>query len=93
MFLNSQWNMKKIYLFTLVIMLATGIHSRTLAQGPGFDVPKIEDLVKIPPSPEAQAFSKYGNTPARTGPGWGVWFSTAQKRDETLECWVKIDRL
>jgi hypothetical protein len=27
-------------------------------------VPKIEDLVKIPPSPEASAFAKYGNTPA-----------------------------
>lgn len=28
-----------------------------------YTVPKVEDLVKIPPSPEAAAFAKYGNTP------------------------------
>lgn len=36
--------------------------SQVIAQGPGFDVPKIETLVKVPPSPEAQAFTKYGNS-------------------------------
>lgn len=34
----------------------------TFSQESGFSVPKIEDLVKIPQSPEAQAFAKYGNT-------------------------------
>ncbi|MFN8890207.1 MAG: hypothetical protein ACK5WF_22305, partial [Cyclobacteriaceae bacterium] len=29
-----------------------------------YSVPKVEDLVKVPPSPEAQAFTKFGNTPA-----------------------------
>jgi len=33
------------------------------AQNRQYDVPKTEDLVKIPPSPEAAAFAKYGNTP------------------------------
>ncbi|MCA4900434.1 MAG: hypothetical protein ING88_16785 [Cytophagales bacterium] len=31
---------------------------------PQYNIPKIEDLVKIPSSPEAQAFARYGNTPA-----------------------------
>lgn len=28
-----------------------------------YQVPAIEDMVKVPPSPEAQAFQKFGNTP------------------------------
>lgn len=32
-------------------------------QDDDFTIPKTEDLVKIPPSPEAFAYTKYGNTP------------------------------
>jgi hypothetical protein len=35
----------------------------SFSQNQGYTSPKIEDLVKIPLSPEASAFTKYGNTP------------------------------
>lgn len=33
------------------------------AQEEDFTIPKVEDMVSVPPSPEAQAFTKYGNLP------------------------------
>lgn len=49
---------------TKVLSLVLGIISwATLSIAQSAQVPKIEDLVKIPPSPEAAAFAKYGNTP------------------------------
>jgi YD repeat-containing protein len=57
--------MSKITIASLLILLS--IHA--FGQDAGgknskYAVPKVEDLVKVPPSPEAQAFAKYGNTPA-----------------------------
>jgi len=50
---------KKLFLIVMITLLR---FVPTYAQNT--TVPKIEDLVKIPPSPEAAAFAKYGNTPA-----------------------------
>lgn len=93
--------MKKIYLITLFIFGC--IQSELLAQGPGFQVPKIEDLVKIPPSPEAQAFAKYGGTPVNlyTGtPDISIPIANLQGRDISVPVsltydasGVKVDQL
>lgn len=47
----------------LTLAVALFFHVAVAQEDPQYGVPKLEDLVKIPPSPEAQAFSKYGNTP------------------------------
>lgn len=57
------------FLNTSLILLFSGFYIPGFGQGPGFDVPKIEDLVKIPPSPEAQAFTRYGSTPVNLHSG------------------------
>jgi hypothetical protein len=48
----------QFYFFAFAFLLGA-----TTARSQSASVPKIEDLVKIPASPEAQAFAKYGNTP------------------------------
>lgn len=45
-------------LFGLPAFLGNTVGAQT------YETPKIEDLIKTPPSPEAQAFAKYGNAPA-----------------------------
>jgi hypothetical protein len=56
--------MKRIPLL-INFLFSISIFSLAQSEGNGnsYSVPKIEDLVKIPPSPEAQAFTKYGNIP------------------------------
>ncbi len=51
-------DLMRAVLFLSALLLSIHV---TLAQEE-YGVPKLEDLVKIPPSPEAQAFAKYGNT-------------------------------
>jgi len=51
---------KTLIYIALVLVASVNV---AFSQDPGYGVPKIESLVKIPPSPEAQSFSKYGNTP------------------------------
>ncbi|MBL7851128.1 MAG: hypothetical protein JNN04_09515 [Cyclobacteriaceae bacterium] len=55
----------------LLTLISTMVLVADLAVGQteGYNVPKIEDLVKIPPSPEAQAFAKYGNVPMNLNTG------------------------
>lgn len=52
--------------FTILFGTALTVSTLAFPQEGGsnhnYNVPKIEDLVKIPNSPEAQAFTKYGNT-------------------------------
>jgi YD repeat-containing protein len=50
--------------FLPVLFLAFGIPFVGLSQSNGSDytVPTVDQLVRIPPSPEASAFTKYGNT-------------------------------
>jgi hypothetical protein len=63
-------------------------------QAPSYDLPKIEDLVKIPPSPEAQAFVKYGNTSVSmyTGsPDISIPIATLKGRDITIPISLTYD--
>lgn len=59
-----------------------------------YGLPKIEDLVKIPNSPEAQAFARYGNTPVNlyTGsPDVNLPIHTLQGRELSLPISLSYD--
>lgn len=59
-FLNSQVFFNPARFFAIAI-LTVGVYAPGLIVAQ--QIPKMEDLVKVPASPEAQAFTKYGNTP------------------------------
>lgn len=75
--------------FTLLIICLILHSGELLAQTPAADTggastPNLEELVKIPPSPEAQAFIKYGSTPVSlyTGsPNIAIPIHTIQGKD------------
>lgn len=47
----------------IIVILLLKSYSVLAQTAPQYQVPRMEDLVKVPASPEAQAFIKYGNTP------------------------------
>ncbi len=62
--------------------------------GNQYGLPKIEELVKIPNSPEAQAFTKYGNTPVNlyTGsPDISIPIHTIQGREISIPVTLTYD--
>ena len=74
------------YLFPVLVFSA--YYGLAQQQDPGYNVPKIEDLVKVPNSPEAQAFAKYGNTQVNlyTGaPDISIPIATLQGRDLSVQ--------
>jgi hypothetical protein len=67
--LETKLNLKARYISAAKIVFLIGLGLNTLVSFSQsarnqYAIPKVEELVKIPPSPEAAAFTKYGNTPA-----------------------------
>ena len=80
-FLNSQVFFNPARFFAIAI-LTVGVYAPGLIVAQ--QIPKMEDLVKVPASPEAQAFTKYGNTPVNlfTGsPGINIPIASLKGRE------------
>ncbi|HNP78372.1 MAG TPA: RHS repeat protein [Cyclobacteriaceae bacterium] len=68
--------------------------SDLVGQQPGYNLPKVEEIVKIPPSPEAQAFTKFGNTAVNlyTGtPEISIPIHTAKGREISVPITLSYD--
>lgn len=79
----------------LLLISVLLIHASDLAgQQPGYNLPKAEEIVKIPPSPEAQAFTKFGNTAVNlyTGtPEISIPIHTAKGREISVPITLSYD--
>jgi len=77
--------------FVLSAMLSILCHY-VWGQADPSSIPKIEDLVKIPPSPEAAAFAKYGNTPVNLYTGTPtISIPIASVRGRTIEVPISLN--
>ncbi|MDW3193956.1 MAG: DUF6443 domain-containing protein [Cytophagales bacterium] len=84
---NFYWQLTHSVAVTLLLILFCGYNLWAQIgedNGGGQNTPTLEELVKIPPSPEAQAFIKYGSTPVSlyTGsPNISIPIHTIQGKD------------
>ncbi len=91
------FEVKKVFRLGLVfsfVIQSDFVFTQDSGAGAQYAAPKIEDLVKIPNSPEAQAFAKYGKTPVNlyTGsPDISLPIHTLQGRELSLSISLSYD--
>lgn len=82
-FMNLNFNIKSVFCLILTLSSFIGLGQDFEAKTDNYSIPGIDQLVQVPASPEAEAFTKYGNAPVSlyTGtPDIGIPLGTLKGR-------------